>query len=201
MPIDPLIAARTRRVDPDVAFRPQACEPAAVPEVRRTPIEATAPAFDVAPESGEITVVESIEDAYRRLYPSLVRLAFLLVDTQELAEEAVQEAFTRAWPKWNRVQHADAYLRTCVVNACRKVQRRRRVVRRTPDPYLEYGELGADHVSDVVRRLRSPMREAIVLRYYLQMSEAQIAATLGIAPGTVKSTLHRARALLKEELS
>lgn len=45
------------------------------------------------------------------------------------------------------------------------------------------------------------MREAIVLRYYLQMSEAQIAATLGIAPGTVKSTLHRARALLKEELS
>ena len=88
-----------------------------------------------------------------------------------------------------------------MVNACRKVQRRRRVVRRTPDPFVEHGELQADHLADVVRALPSPMKEAVVLRYYLQLSEADIARTLGIAPGTVKSTLHRARAALKKELS
>ena len=54
---------------------------------------------------------------------------------------------------------------------------------------------------DVVRTLRSPMKEAVVLRYYLQLSDPEIAEALGIAVGTVKSTLHRARALLKKELS
>ena len=88
-----------------------------------------------------------------------------------------------------------------MINACRKVQRRRRVARRTPDPFVEHGELQADHLADVVRALPSPMKEAVVLRYYLQLSEADIARTLGIAPGTVKSTLHRARAALKKELS
>lgn len=182
--IDPLIAAQV-----DDSFEDAVAE--AVAHVEHDDVHTV----------NDVAVVESIEDAYRRLYPSLVRLAYLLVDTQELAEEAVQEAFTRAWPKWRRVQHADAYLRTSVINACRKVQRRRRVARRQPESRVEHHELGADHVADVVRRLPSPMREAIVLRYYLQLSEAQIATTLGLAPGTVKSTLHRARSALKKELS
>jgi RNA polymerase sigma factor (sigma-70 family) len=58
-----------------------------------------------------------------------------------------------------------------------------------------------DHVADAVRALPSPQREAVVLRYYLQATDHEIAATLKIAVGTVKSTLHRARARLKEELS
>ena len=53
----------------------------------------------------------------------------------------------------------------------------------------------------MVRALRSPMKEAVVLRYYLQLSDAEIAETLDMAIGTVKSTLHRARAQLKKELS
>ena len=73
----------------------------------------------------EVVVRDDIEQAYRRLYPSLVRLAYVLVDTPELAEEAVQEAFTKAFGKWSRIDNVDAYMRTCVVNACRKVQRRR----------------------------------------------------------------------------
>ena len=155
----------------------------------------------VASTTPIVQVSETVEDAYRRLAPGLVRLAYLLVDTAELAEEAVQEAFAAAYPKWHRVENPDAYLRVSVVNACRKVQRRRRLVRRTPEPLVVHDELGADHVADVVRSLPSPMKELIVLRYYLQLSDPEIADTLGIAVGTVKSTLHRARAQLKKELS
>ena len=151
--------------------------------------------------ASEVVVRDGIEQAYRRLYPSLVRLAYVLVDTPELAEEAVQEAFTRAFGKWSRIDNVDAYMRTCVVNACRKVQRRRMLVRRTPQASVEHGALDADHVADVVRSLRPPMREAVVLRYYLQLSDVEIADTLGMAVGTVKSTLHRARAQMKKELS
>jgi RNA polymerase sigma factor (sigma-70 family) len=148
-----------------------------------------------------VQVSESVEDAYRRLSPGLVRLAFLLVDTNELAEEAVQEAFASAYPKWNRVENPDAYLRVSVINWCRKVQRRRRLVRRTTEVAVENGALGADHVADVVRALKSPMKEMVVLRYYLQLSEPEISETLNVALGTVKSSLHRARAQIKKELS
>lgn len=155
----------------------------------------------VTSETQIVGVSESVEAAYRRLAPSLARLAFLLVDTAELAEEAVQEAFAAAYPKWNRVENPEAYLRVSVINACRKVQRRRRLVRRTPQPTVEHDVLAADHVADVVRALPSPMKEMVVLRYYLQLSDAEIASAVGLAVGTVKSTLHRARAQLKKELS
>ena len=148
-----------------------------------------------------VFVVEDVEAVYRRMYPGLVRMAYLLVDTQEAAEEAVQDAFAKAYSKWSRVQTPEAYMRTCVINACRRVHRRRRVMGRAPQPSIEHGELYADHIADVVRTLRSPMKEAVVLRYYLQLSDPEIAEALGIAVGTVKSTLHRARALLKKELS
>jgi len=207
--IDPLIASRTvERPTPapaPAAFEgetaPGAARASNTPRARTAFEGATAPGAARASNANRVRVVEDIEAAYQRLYPGLVRLAYLLVDTQELAEEAVQDAFTKAYPKWARVETPEAYLRTCVINACRKVQRRRRVVRRTPEPVVEHGELHADHVADVVRTLPSPMKEAVVLRYYLQLSEADIARTLGIAPGTVKSTLHRARAALKKELS
>ena len=55
-------------------------------------------------------MLEGIEAAYQRLYPQLVRLAFLLVDTTEHAEEAVQDAFAKAYPKWSRIENPDAYM-------------------------------------------------------------------------------------------
>lgn len=188
--IDPLIAAAPSRSGAVV-------EPAR-PVVHVEPVD-TGP--DTGPDTVLVVGVESIESVYRRLYPGLVRIAYLLVDTQQLAEEAVQDAFATAYLKWNRIATPDAYVRTCVINACRKVQRRRRVARRYPDPAAEHGDLLADHVSDVVRGLRSPMKEAVVLRYYLQLSDPEIAEALGIAVGTVKSTLHRARGILRQELS
>lgn len=150
--------------------------------------------------AGDFVVVEDVESAYRRLYPQLVRLAFLLVDTIEHAEEAVQDSFAKAYPKWGRIEDPDAYMRMAVVHTCRSVQRRRRLMRRAPAPRVDDAVLGADHVADAVRRLPLKLRQVVVLRYYLQLSDPEIAQTLGMAVGTVKSTLHRARAHLREEL-
>lgn len=201
--IDPLIAASpaaARTATPRPSARPAA--PAAFEDFRSSSVRNPSHAVRVVGEDGvDVFVVEDIEAVYRRMYPGLVRMAYLLVDTQELAEEAVQDAFAKAYSKWSRVQTPEAYMRTCVINACRRVQRRRKVMGRTPPPPFEHGELHADHIADVVRALRSPMKEAVVLRYYLQLSDPEIAEALGIAVGTVKSTLHRARVLLKKELS
>ncbi|MGB8857612.1 MAG: sigma-70 family RNA polymerase sigma factor, partial [Ilumatobacteraceae bacterium] len=167
---------------------------AAVPD---TVAVATVAVSPTGRRTADVAVTEDIERAYRRLYPSLVRLAYLLVDTPEHAEEAVQDAFAMAFTRWGGVENPDAYMRTCVLNACRRVHRRRRLVRRTPEPRAEDVALGADLIADVVRSLRSPMKEVVVLRYYLQLSDPEIANTLNMAVGTVKSTLHRARNQLK----
>ncbi|MCU1396646.1 MAG: sigE 15 [Ilumatobacteraceae bacterium] len=148
-----------------------------------------------------VGLVETVEAAYLRLYPRLVRLAVLLVDTTEHAEEAVQDAFARAYPKWRFVKDPDAYMRVAVVNNCRRVQRRRSLLRRLVPQPQDDAALGADYVADVVRGLPLALRQVVVLRYYMQLSDAEIAQTLGIPPGTVKSTLHRARARLREELT
>lgn len=202
VPIDPLLAASFGRVETRTTERRQAVvqdTPPHTPVVHDPDPMSPAPPHSTGPR-----VYEGIEVCYERLYPRLVRLAFLLVDTQEQAEEAVQDAFAKAYSKWDRVLEPDAYMHTAVVNTCRAVQRRRALMRRTPDPRptnARGADEVADHVADVVRRLPLTLRQVVVLRYYLQLSEPEIARTLGIALGTVKSSLHRARARLKEELS
>jgi Sigma-70 region 2 len=70
--------------------------------------------------AANVPIRESIEAAYQRLYSRLVGLAYLLVDTTEHAEEAVQDAVAKAYPKWTRMTNPDAYLQTAVVNTCRR---------------------------------------------------------------------------------
>lgn len=157
-----------------------------------------------APEPVAAGAADDLDSVYRRAYPILVRVAYLLVDTREQAEEVVQDAFAAAFPRWHRLEQPEAYLRTSVVNGCRRVHRRRRLAsawRLDPSGIDGFADDPLDHVADLVRRLPSPQREAIVLRYYLQATDPEIAAALGIAVGTVKSTLHRARARLREELT
>ncbi len=143
-----------------------------------------------------------VDVAYRRLYPSLFRTAYLLVDDRELAEEVVQDAFAAALPRWARLDVPEAYLRTSVINGCRRVHRRRRVAARLPRHRHDAAAvLGDDPIADAVRALPRVQREVIVLRYYLQLTDPEIAEALQMRVGTVKSTLHRARARLKEAVS
>ena len=194
-PIDPLLElARIGRATDGAS-----CDDDATDLAPAILLDAIADVSDT--EAGVVIVREGVEAAYQRLYPQLVRLAFLLVDTNEHAEEAVQDAFAKAYSKWGRVENADSYMRMAVVNTCRRVQRRRMLARRTPNPAVGDAVLGADHVWDVVRRLPLNLRQVVVLRYYLQLSDPEIADTLGMPIGTVKSTLHRARAQMRGELS
>jgi len=138
---------------------------------------------------------------YQQNFEPLCRMAFLLVDTREQAEEVVQEAFARALPKWSTLTSPDAYVRSCVLNGCRRVLRRRALMRRRPAPFEATDSPAVtDHVIDAVRRLPRTQRDVIVLRFYMQATDAEIAATLDVPVGTVKSTLHRAKARLREEL-
>jgi RNA polymerase sigma factor (sigma-70 family) len=197
MPIDPLLAS-----PPGDSAEPDTVPSSSADDAPRSRGLKAVDAFDEGLDVHEGWVLrEDVESAYRRLYPQLVRLAFFLVDTVEHAEEAVQDAFAKAYPKWERIENPEAYMRMAVVHTCRSVQRRRSLIRRTPPARVEYAALGADHIADVVRRLPVKFRQVVVLRYYLQLSDPEIADTLGMALGTVKSTLHRARTQMKEELS
>jgi len=184
---------------------------------RQTNVAETLTASVLAPP--EIRTAPSIWDAdrvvteiYHGEYKSLVRLAVLLVHDVPTAEEVVQDAFEAMHTAWRRLRDSEkalSYLRQAVVNKSRSVLRHRTVVDRNapkpaPDePSAEHGALALIERSAVVAALRTlpdRQREAIVLRYYADLSEADIAATMGISRGAVKSHTARAMAALKSIL-
>ena len=141
---------------------------------------------------------EGFEALYRREYERLVRAAFLLLDAESLAEEAVHDAFAEVHERWTKIDDHGAFLRRCVVNRCRALQRRSKLERRQRLEGAAYDELGARELTDALGALPHDQRAAIVLRYYGGLSEAGIAAALDVAPGTVTSSLSRGLAELRE---
>ena len=149
---------------------------------------------------------------YSAHYRSLVRLAALLVRDISTAEEVVQDSFIAlhaAWPRLKDTDRALAYLRVSVVNRSRSVLRHQLVVdklapRTVPDiPGPEQEQitlLDRSAVVSALRMLPPRQREVVVLRYYAGLSEVQIAATMGISRGAVKSHTSRAMSSLREEL-
>lgn len=132
----------------------------------------------------------------------LVRAAVLLGCTPHEAEDVVQAALTRCLTKWSRVRRADdrdAYVHRIVVNTFID-QRRRRWRGELPSEHLPERAVADGAVATVDRvgleralaNLTEEQRIAVVLRYYLDLSESQMAAVLAVAPGTVKSRLSRA---------
>lgn len=134
----------------------------------------------------------------------LLRLAVLLLGDQATAEDVVQDAFAglhRRWAELRDEAGALAYARASVVNGCRMVHRRRALMRRigfAPEPPIWSAEsavmLREDHreVIEALQRLPRRRREVLVLRYYLDLSDAEIAAAMGIGQATVRSTAARA---------
>lgn len=153
--------------------------------------------IDVATDAG-------FEALFAAEYVAMVRLAVLLLGNEDEAEEVVQDAFAVVHERWRHLDRPGGYLRRCVVNRCRDLQRRRAVLRRlrrSQGPAREAtAELGADDLFDALARLAPRRRAAVVLRFYEGRSEAEIADVLGVRPGTVKSLLHRALADLREVL-
>jgi RNA polymerase sigma-70 factor (sigma-E family) len=143
----------------------------------------------------------------------LVRLGTLLTGDRATGEDVVQDAFVALHRRWRRIGEpttALAYLRTSVVNGSRSVGRRKAVEikYRSPGPPEPPGpeENALRAVQDsrviaAVRALPQRQREVLVLRYYADLSEEQIATTLGISRGAVKSYAHRAMAGLRDRLA
>lgn len=149
---------------------------------------------------------DGLETLYRREQPGLVRLASLMLRDQAVAEEVVQEAFVRIHSKLHEVDEPGAYLRTIVVNLCRGHGRRVATAERhrpsraaaMPEPSLP------EELSPVwlaLGDLPDRQRHALVLRFYLDLPDAEIAHLLGARPGTVPSLISRGLAALKEVVS
>jgi RNA polymerase sigma factor (sigma-70 family) len=136
--------------------------------------------------------------------PAMVRLAVLLVDSREVAEEVVQEAFASVAARWESVERPGAYLRASVVNGCRMVLRRREVGRRLDPPRAL---LPVDAPTELVelhlalRRLPERQRSVVVLRYLHDLGDPAIAELLGCRPATVRSAAARALRTLRKELA
>ena len=143
-------------------------------------------------------VARSFEALYADEVDAMARLAFLMVGSNEQAEELVHDAFARLYERWDRVDNPGAYLRTCVVNGCKDCLWCCSVEPRHPTTPTTTTEDEVDHLADVLAALPVKQRAVVVLRYYEDRSEADIADLLGVRPGTVKSLLHRGLARLRE---
>jgi len=185
-------------------------EPDAVPG---RPIKVTTDALLVdAPlesVSGEWDAARAVTAIYTTHYRSLVRLAVLLVRDVATAEEVVQDSFIAMHGAWRRLRDTDkalSYLRQSVVNRSRSVLRHRMVVDKNapkPAPDMPSAEQGAMSLLErtaviaALRTLPPRQREALVLKFYADLSEAQIATAMGISRGAVKSHTARGVAALR----
>jgi RNA polymerase sigma-70 factor (sigma-E family) len=160
------------------------------------------------------TTTGDFAELFAAHHAEALRLAYLLAGDHHRAEDAVSEAFVRIYRAWRRgsIEQPRAYIRRAVVNEVnsrfrRLALERREAVRRHGD---DRGVRGADEqVADhdqmftALRQLPERQRTAVVLRYYADLSEAETAAAMGVAVGTVKSSvsrgLDRLRDLVKEE--
>jgi len=155
---------------------------------------------------------DAVTQLYATQYRALVRLATLLLRDVGAAEEVVQDSFIAMHGSWRRLRDHDkalAYLRQAVVNRSRSALRHRTVEQRhAPAPLpdhasAEHGAMEALEREDLIRArhlLPRRQREVLVLRYYVDLSEAQIADAIGISRGAVKSHASRGMASLRLSL-
>ncbi|WP_444546173.1 SigE family RNA polymerase sigma factor [Streptomyces mashuensis] len=155
------------------------------------------------------TTVDHLTETYRAHYRSLLGLAALLLDDTASCEDVVQEAFIRVHSARGRVRDPEktlAYLRQTVVNLSRSALRRRILglkLLSKPMPDMASAEEGAyeqlerDQLIKAMRGLQRRQREVLVLRYFADMTEAQVAETLGLSLGSVKAYGSRGIAALR----
>ena len=168
--------------------------------------------LDIGSSRGDPDADDAISALYAEHALGLTRLALIMVGDRETAEDVVQEAFERTHAGLPRLRDPDkalAYVRSAVLNGCRSVLRRRAFSLRRRPPYeppiwsAESAVLIGEERREVLaalRRLPRRQREALVLRYYLELSDLEIADVMGIGASTVRSTIARGIAALGRAL-
>lgn len=177
------------------------------------PTEPRTASAHAAPDDHAIAVTAQIDQLYRSERDRLLRIAVLLVGDRGAAEDVVHDAFAALHKRWATLTDPTAaagYLTVSVANTARSALRRRRVALR----HLRVGEpdstaaadaallLGDEHraVIAAVRRLPKRQQQVIILRYWADLTEQQIAEAMGISRGTVKSNAARGLATVHKHL-
>lgn len=163
-----------------------------------TPVSTEAP----APASWPPSLLER----YQEDWEGLTRLAYLLTGNRAVAEELVQDVFVAARARWDRIDNPGGYLRTSLVNATRDWGRHQQVVRRHEPTAPEAlraatSEDHPDELWDALGRLDLRRRRAVVLRFYLDLPDGEIAELIGCRPATVRTLVHRALHDLRREMT
>ena len=132
----------------------------------------------------------------------LVRVAYLLTGSSAVAEDLVQDAFVRLHGHWDAIRQPSAYLRVTVVNACRAHHRRNRRERsHFPELVTDVVAPETPLVLDALAELPYRQRAALVLRFYEDRPDSEIADALGCRPATVRSLVHRGLATLRKVIA
>ncbi len=147
---------------------------------------------------------ETFEAAFPELFERARRLAARLLGAEEAAEDVAAEAMARAWLRWRRLEGAsyrDAWVLRVATNLCLDTLRRRRPQPPSPGPF----DATEQHVvrlalAAALARLPRRQREAVVLRHLADLPESDVAAALGISPGTVGAHVHRGLIALRQRL-
>ena len=160
--------------------------------------------------SGELARASFVESLYRQEAVSLVRLARLFTDDRTGAEDIVQEAFIRLYHAADRIRDKErsaAYLRSIVLNLARDHNRRGLLSLRHQDSLFDRGTAempeervvrteSENEVIEALNALSPRQRDCLVLRFYMDLTEKQIAETLAISPNSVKTHCQRGMAVL-----
>ena len=166
--------------------------PSEVPELAPESVGPVHPAGTAGADFGEF---------YASHYAELVRLATLLSGSSDAAPDLVQDCFVGLHGRWTAVREPLPYVRRSVVHACASHHRSNARARRQPPPEVRESALGADELGDAVAKLPARQRAAVVLRYYGDLPDAEIAQALRCRPGTVRSLIHRALADLRKAIA
>lgn len=159
-------------------------------------MEEAQPTVTDAPVPGDLATL------YREQRAPMVRFAHMLTGSPAVAEEVVQEAFLNLHQRTEAPDNPAGYLRTSVANLSRSYLRRLRLERRPAAGRRDrFEDPEIDETWAAVCRLPFRQRAVLILRFYDDMSEADIARILDCRPGTVKSNLHRGLSRLREQLS
>jgi RNA polymerase sigma-70 factor (sigma-E family) len=155
---------------------------------------------------------DGLEALYLRHGPEALRLAYVLTGDPELSEDLAQEAFVRVVRRLTGLRNADSfrwYLRRTVVNLANSHLRRRRVERAELTRLVSHAAMAGVSTPDLavkqavraaIGQFPARQRAVVVLRYYEDLTDQQIASVLGCPVGSVKSSLHRAAAVLRRHL-
>lgn len=147
---------------------------------------------------------EGFLELYGREFAPMLRLAFVTLGSNAMAEDVVHDAFVEVFRRWEDVREPGAYMRRAVLNRCTSVLRRRQVERRhaasTRLRDMEWHDSDSLAITAALGRLSPRQRAAVHMRFVEGLSEDAIAEILDCRPGTVKSLLARSRSTMRKAI-